>query len=61
MEKSNSMKGSQGKPKSSIESGTERKSAVAYCGGMPSEKSIKEINKANSPEGRSKAPGSVRV
>jgi len=61
MYKSNSIKGTQGKPKSSVKSGTERGSAVAYSGGMPPEKSLKEINKVNSPAGRAKAPGSVRV
>jgi len=55
----NTMKGSSGK--SSIKSGIERGQVVANAGGMPSEKSIKEINKCNSPAGRKKAPGSVRV
>ena len=60
---SNSMKGSKGNsyPMSSVTSGTERMSAVAYSGGMPPTKSIAQINTVNSPAGRTKAPGSVRV
>jgi hypothetical protein len=61
MYKSNSMKGSYGKPHQSVKSGTERSSNVAVSGGMPREKSLKEINKANDPRSRGKAPGSVRV
>jgi len=46
---------------SSVKSGTERDSTVAYAGGMPKKKSVEQINSANSPRSQGKAPGSVRV
>lgn len=48
--------------KSSVDSGVKNTEyASKVLGGYPSEKSVKEIQKVNSPSGRSKAPGSVRV
>lgn len=54
MEKSNA-------PKGEVKSGTERETYVKTLGGMPPEKKIEAIDKANSPIGRGRAPGSVRV
>jgi hypothetical protein len=49
-------------PKSDTSSPAEtNKEEVSYCGGMPPEKDVKAIAKVNSPSGRGKAPGSVRV
>lgn len=53
---------SNGDNKSSINSGGPNKTDyVKTLGGYPSEKSTKEIDRQNSPAGRKKAPGSVRV
>jgi hypothetical protein len=48
--------------KSSIDSGVTNKTyASKVLGGYPSEKGQKEIDRQNSPAGRKRAPGSVRV
>lgn len=47
--------------KSSVDSGTTNKAYVKVLGGYPGEKGVKEIDRQNSPSGRKKAPGSVRV
>jgi len=46
---------------SSVKSGTQRDSTIAYAGGMPGKKTVEQINTANSPRSQGKAPGSVRV
>jgi len=47
---------------SSVKSGCVNKTEYPkVLGGYPSEKTLKEIDKQNSPSGRKKAPGSVRV
>jgi hypothetical protein len=47
---------------SSIKSGCKNQEyADQFTKSEPPEKSVKEINKANSPRSRGKAPGSVRV
>ena len=48
-------------PKSSIKSGVEYDERVKQSGGLPPKKSVEEISKVNSPSGRKRAPGSVRV
>ena len=48
-------------PKGDVKSGTEREKFVATIGGYPPVKKIDEIDKENSPIGRGRAPGSVRV
>ncbi|MEI6196619.1 MAG: hypothetical protein WCS42_20065 [Verrucomicrobiota bacterium] len=48
--------------KSSVNSGsTNKEYASNQLGGYPEKKSVEAINKVNSPGGRKKAPGSVRV
>lgn len=48
--------------KSSIDSGVKNTEyASKVLGGYPPEKKVEQIQKVNSPAGRSKAPGSVRV
>jgi hypothetical protein len=47
--------------KSTVKSGTSRETFVKTLGGEPPEKEVKEIDKVNSPVGRGKAPGAVRV
>jgi hypothetical protein len=47
--------------KSTVKSGTSRETFVKTLGGEPPEKDVKEIDKVNSPVGRGKPPGSVRV
>lgn len=47
--------------KSTVKSGTSRDSFVKVLGGEPPMKDVKEIDKVNSPVGRGKPPGSVRV
>lgn len=47
--------------KSSVKSGTSRETYVKTLGGEPPSKDVKEIDKVNSPVGRAKAPGAVRV
>ena len=47
---------------SSIKSGRDNKREFpAVLGGYPEKKSIEQIDKQNSPSGRKRAPGSVRV
>lgn len=48
--------------KSSIDSGvTNKEMPGKILGGYPGKKSVEEIDRVNSPKGRSRAPGSVRV
>lgn len=48
--------------KSSVESGVVNKEMPAkILGGYPTKKSVEEIDRVNSPKGRTRAPGSVRV
>lgn len=48
--------------KSSVNSGTVNKTEyVKVLGGQPGKKSVEEIDRVNSPQGRKRAPGSVRV
>jgi hypothetical protein len=47
--------------KSDIKSGTSRDTFVKTLGGEPPIKKVEEIDKVNSPVGRGKPPGSVRV
>lgn len=55
-------KATEGSVKSDIKSPSlDNKSLVSALGGLPAEKEVKEIAKVNSPAGRAKAPGSVRV
>ena len=49
------------RPKSDIQSGTERDEVVKLSGGLPPKKSVEQIDSENSPKGRGRAPGSVRV
>lgn len=48
-------------PKSNCPSGMTNKEYVTVLGGQPPKKEVKEIDKQNSPQGRKRAPGSVRV
>jgi hypothetical protein len=48
-------------PKSDVKSGLERESYVSTLGGEPPEKDVKAIDKVNSPVGRKRPEGSVRV
>lgn len=48
--------------KSSIQSGGVNKTEyLKTIGGIPEKKSVEQIDKQNSPQGRKRAPGSVRV
>lgn len=48
--------------KSSVTSGVVNKDLPKeILGGYPSKKSVEEIDRQNSPQGRKRAPGSVRV
>lgn len=50
------------KNKSSVDSGmTNKEMPGKILGGYPSKKSVEEIDRVNSPKGRARAPGSVRV
>lgn len=49
------------KAKTSVTSPNYRPGFTKVLGGMPPEKKIEEIAKINQPEGRKRAPGSVRV
>lgn len=47
---------------SSVKSGCVNKTEyVKVLGGIPEKKSVEAIDKQNSPQGRKRAPGSVRV
>lgn len=46
-------------PKSDVQSGTVRSEVTAYCGGEPAKKHVDQIDAANSPDSRKRAPGSV--
>lgn len=48
--------------KSSVKSGRVNKTEYpAVLGGYPEKKTVEEIDRQNSPQGRKRAPGSVRV
>ncbi len=48
--------------KSSVNSGSSNKEyASSQLGGYPEKKTVEQIDKVNSPGGRKRAPGSVRV
>ncbi len=47
--------------KSTMKSGKVNTAYVADLGGYPGKKSVEQIDKVNSPKGRARAPGSVRV
>lgn len=47
--------------KSDIDSPNMRPGFTKILGGMPPEKHVEEIDKINQPDGRKRAPGSVRV
>ena len=49
------------RPTSDVHSGLERGEIVSYAGGEPTKKDVEAIEKANSPDSRKRAPGSVRV
>lgn len=49
------------KQKSDIKSGVVREEIDKVSGGMPDKKTVEQIEKVNSPKGRGRAPGSVRV
>jgi len=48
-------------PSSDVESGIEREEILKYAGGLPDKKDVEAVDKANSPDSRKRAPGSVRV